>query len=186
MRLKNNLKPSLFEKALRIAVVAHKDMVRKGDGLPYILHPVAVAMKLEKYGFSQYIVAAGLVHDVLEDTDFPVAKFKKELGEKVYKIVLAVTHDDGLEWEQKKKAYIAKVEKGPVGAKAVAIADKIHNLESLCWAYSEQGPKIWKKFNRGREKKLWFESEMLSMVRRVWKHPLVNEYERKLKIFKAL
>ncbi len=39
----------------------------------------------------------------------------------------------------KKLVYISKVEKGPIGSKAVAVADKIHNLESLCWAYSEQG-----------------------------------------------
>jgi len=63
----------------------------------------------------------------------------------------------------------------------VAAADKVHNLESLLIAYKEQGPALWKKFNRGKEQKLWFENEVLKMLKRTWHHPLVNEYEKLIK-----
>jgi guanosine-3',5'-bis(diphosphate) 3'-pyrophosphohydrolase len=61
---------NLVEKALRIAVLYHKDQKRKVDNLPYIVHPVMVALKLAKYGFDDVVIAAALVHDILEDTDF--------------------------------------------------------------------------------------------------------------------
>jgi hypothetical protein len=59
-------------------------------------------------------------------------------------IVKAVTNDDSLSWEEKKKKYVETVRNDPEGAKAVAVADKTHNLESLLIAYAEQGPELWK------------------------------------------
>jgi len=67
----------------------------------------------------------------LEDTDFGEEKLKQELGSEVLEIVKAVTNDDSLPWEEKKKKYVETVRSGSEGAKAVAGADKIHNLESL-------------------------------------------------------
>lgn len=145
-----------------------------------------VAMKLIKYGFSEETIAAALVHDVLEDTNFPEKKLKKELGDKVLKIVKSVTNDETLVWEEKKKKYIETVKKGSDESKAVATADKIHNLESLLTAYEEQGSEIWQKFNRGKEQKVWFEKEMLKMLKETWQHPLIDEYESLLKKEKKL
>lgn len=172
------IKPiSVVEKAARIAVVAHQGQTRKGDNLPYILHPIMVALKLSKYDFSPEIIAAALTHDILEDTDFPEDKLLFELGPEVLEIIKAVTNDESLPWEEKKKKYIETVKNGPDGAKAVALADKIHNLESLLIAYSQQGPDLWKKFNRGKDQKVWFETEVLKMFKDTWSHPLIEEYE---------
>lgn len=60
----------------------------------------------------------------------------------------------------------------------MAVANKIHNLESLLITYKVQGSELWKKFNRGKEQKLWFEKEVLKMLKETWKHPLIKEYER--------
>jgi (p)ppGpp synthase/HD superfamily hydrolase len=173
----NMYKPSLIEKAIRIAAVAHNGQKRKDSDLPYIVHPIAVALKLEKYNFPDEVIAAALVHDVLEDTDFLEERLKEELGNEVFEIVKALANDDSLFWEKKKKRYIETVKNGSEGAKAVATADKIHNAESLLLAYQEQGPLVWKHFNRGKEKKIWFEKEALKMLKETWQHPLVDEYE---------
>ena len=82
--------------------------------------------------------------------------------------------------------YIETVRNGPDDAKAVAVADKIHNAESLLIAYAEQGPSIWKNFNRGKEKKIWFEEEVLKMLKATWQHPLVQEYEKLVEEMKKL
>lgn len=177
---------SLIEKAARVSVVAHSGQMRKGDDLPYIIHPFMVALKLAAYNFSNEIIAAALVHDVLEDTDFGQEKLKEELGEEVLEIVKSVTNDDTLPWEEKKKRYIETVRSGSVGVKAVAVADKIHNLESIMIAYTEQGPEVWKRFNRGREDKIWFEEEVLKMLKETWQHPLIKEYEHLLEQEKSL
>ena len=178
--------PSILETATRIAVRAHATQKRKEGDLPYVSHPFMVALKLEKYDFPDTIIAAALVHDVLEDTDYGEENLHNELGDEVFAIVKAVTNDDSLSWEEKKTKYIESVRNGSDGAKAVATADKVHNMESLLIAYGEQGPKIWEHFNKGKEKKIWFEEEMLKMLRETWQHPLVDEYDELLHELKIL
>lgn len=167
----------LVERAARMAAVAHKDQVRKEGNTPYIVHPFMIALKLTGLGFPEPVIAAALVHDVPEDTSVTATELRAELGDVVADIVLAVTNDDSLSWEEKKLAYIESVRRGPEGAKAVATADKIHNAESLLAAHAVHGPALWEHFNAGRDKKIWFEERMLEMLRDSWEHPLVDEYE---------
>ncbi len=181
-----NKQISLIEKATRIAVRAHKEQTRKESDLPYIVHPFSVALKLCKYDFPDTVIAAALVHDVVEDTGVSERELFEALGGEVMDIVKAVTNDDTLEWTSKKKKYIETVRNGSEGAKAVATADKVHNLESLLIAYEEQGPSIWEHFNAGSEKKIWFEDAMLAMLKETWKHPLVDEYDELLKRLKSV
>jgi (p)ppGpp synthase/HD superfamily hydrolase len=177
---------NLLEKSVRIATSAHQGQKRKEADIPYISHPIMVAFKLMKYGFADEIIAAALVHDVLEDTEFSAEQLHHELGDKVFDIVRAVTNDDTLSWEDKKMKYVETVRSGPEGAKAVVIADKIHNAESLIAAYQIQGPIVWKNFNRGKAKKMWFEYAVLKMLQETWSHPMISEYERLIKEMDAL
>ena len=167
----------LIERALTIASITHKEQVRKEGDIPYIVHPVMVALDLFSRGFSEVVIAAALVHDVLEDTEYPEEMLQAELGEEVMEIVRAVTNNDTLSWEDKKLRYIETVRQGPEGAKAVATADKLHNAQSLLNAHARLGDAVWENFNAGKEKKLWFEEVMLQMLKESWSHPLVDEYE---------
>lgn len=177
---------TLIDTAARIAALAHKDQTRKQDDTPYITHPFAVALKLAQHGFSDEVIAAAIIHDVLEDTEYPEDELRAAMGTDVMAIVDAVTNDDTLSWEEKKLKYIETVRAGNDGAKAVATADKVHNLETLIRSLTEIGPTIWDSFNRGKEKKIWFEEAMLSMLKESWDHPLVAEYEERLEELKAL
>jgi len=177
---------TLLNTAARIAAVAHRNQVRKQEDVPYSMHPTAVALTLAMHGFPEEVIAAALVHDVLEDTDYPEELMRVELGEKVMAIVDAVTNDDSLPWEEKKMKYIESVRTGPEGAKAVAVADKIHNAEDLLEGYQKQGSDIWTHFNRGKDKKIWFEEAMLAMVKDTWNHPLVDEYASLVERLKTL
>ena len=103
---------SLIEKSIRVATSAHEGQTRKGDEVPYITHPFMVAMKLTRHGFSDTVVSAALVHDVLEDTEVSEEELRRELGDAVVDIVLSVTNDDTLSWEEKKKRYIETVRGG--------------------------------------------------------------------------
>ena len=167
---------SLIEKAMRIAVVAHVDQKRKSDNSPYIVHPMMTAFKLIKHNFSDEVVAGAIMHDVLEDTDFSEEDILKELGENVLKIIKGVTENKELPWEERKQDKINSIKNSPEEIKAVAVVDKIHNAESLLFAHQEKGPSIWEKFNRGRDKKIWFEKEFLNALKENWQHPLVDEY----------
>ena len=59
-----------FDRALTLASIVHARAVRKHTRIPYIMHPVHVARLLERHGFSEDVVLAGLLHDVLEDAEF--------------------------------------------------------------------------------------------------------------------
>ncbi len=177
---------TLIERAMRLAARAHLGQTRKESNLPYLMHPSMVALMLARHGFGSEVLAAALVHDVLEDTEVGEIEMREELGEEVLALVKAVSYDQALSWEQARVAYIEAVRQAPEGAKAISVGDKIHNAQSLILGHEAMGKTIWSNFTRPRDKKLWFEEEMLKMLRESWQHPLVEEYAALVEKLKAL
>ena len=155
---------TLTEKALRLAIVAHKDQVRKSDGSQYVAHPIIVGMILKEYGFNEAVIAAAFTHDVLEDTPVSREEIVVQLGEEVAQIIDGVSEDKSL----------------------VSIADKVHNAESVIADYEIKGKEVWKPFNRGKEKKIWFEELLYAEVRKTWEHPLLERYKVSIERLKRL
>jgi len=171
----------LIAKAEKIMREAHAGQTRKQNDTPYITHPQAVAKKLAAAKFSEIVQAAALVHDVLEDTDYPAEKLKTELGDEVYKMVQALSENKSLVWEERKLKYLESIKNSSEKVKAISLADKIHNLEDLIAGHVELGPAIWELFNRGKDKKIWFENQMLAMFQKTWAHPMIAEYAKLIK-----
>ena len=172
----NITEEKLIEKAHEIAREAHKNQVRKTDGSPYINHPLAVADILKSYDFNEVVISAAITHDVLEDTDTSESKLRSLLGDEVVDIVVAVSEDKELPWEERKEKYTSRIAEANDETKAVSVADKIHNAQSLIASHKIDGPKVWKVFNRDKEKKIWFERLLLSKLQKTWSHPLLDEY----------
>ena len=177
---------SIIEKAMQLALEAHEGQTRKDSDTPYITHPVAVALLVARYGFSETVIASALVHDVLEDTDVTYERLAAELGESIAHMVLSLTHNNALPWEEKKLGYIRLVEEATDEVKAISTADKIINAQSLLEAYAKNGQKVWSYFNASREKKLWFEEAMLLMLQQSWKHELVLLYAEQVEKLRKL
>jgi (p)ppGpp synthase/HD superfamily hydrolase len=174
---------TLYEQALKIAATAHKDQKRKHDGSPYIVHPIMVARILEQHGFSEVVVAAGLVHDVIEDSNTSEAELRSALGDEVVDIVVAVSEDQSTDWrsmeggwEKVKEMYVDTVCQAPVEVKAVSVADKIHNAQNLLAHANLVGSEIWTNFNRGKNKKIWFEELLCEGLSKQWQHPMLDVY----------
>lgn len=176
----------LIEKAMALALRAHEGQMRKDAPTPYIVHPVHVAILLARHGFSDDVIAAGLVHDVVEDTSVSANELRETLGDVVADLVAPVTHDDSLPWLEKKKAYIEAVRGASDDVKAISVADKIANAESLLTAYAREGSSVWRYFNAVKEKKIWFEEAMLAMLQESWQCPMVEEYARLITKLKTL
>jgi hypothetical protein len=68
------------ERALGVARLSHEGAVRKGTAIPYIEHPVSVAVLLEGYGYSEDLVVAGLLHDTVEDTKYDHVEVQERLN----------------------------------------------------------------------------------------------------------
>lgn len=166
----------LIEKATFIAAVAHKNQVRKSDGSLYIVHPLMVARIVASHNFPDVVVAAALVHDVLEDSDITELELRRHLGNVVVDIVTRVSEDKALPWQERKQRYIDLVSQSDAYTKAVSVADKIHNARSLLDAHTIQGALVWEKFNQGRDLKMWFERTLCTQLQQSWQHPLLDEY----------
>ena len=110
----------------------HARQRRDVDQAPFILHPLEVAALLSGHGLDDDVVAAGVLHDVLEKTDASVADVRERFGERVAEIVAAVSEDGGIaEYEERKAALRAQVAAAGPDAHAVYAADKIAKAREL-------------------------------------------------------
>ena len=165
------LRPSLdFERALRLAASGHRDQVRKGSGAPYIEHPMAVALILDRSGFDEPIVIAGLLHDLVEDTDVTLEEVRQGFGEEVAAIVGACSEEKvdarGVKrpWIDRKSDHLEHMKHSGDGVRAVVLADKLHNLLSIQLDLSECRL-VWENFNAGRDQVLWYYRSMIEACR---------------------
>jgi guanosine-3',5'-bis(diphosphate) 3'-pyrophosphohydrolase len=167
---------SLYQTALTLAVSAHAGQVRKHNGTPYIVHPIMVARIVEAAGFGEVVVAAALLHDVLEDTTVSADIIATAVGSEVLHMVQALSEEKGMEWRARKAQYIENVVAAGESVWAISVADKIHNAESLLAFHGEVGNTAWSVFNKGKVDKIWFEETLLSRLQQVWQHPLLERY----------
>jgi (p)ppGpp synthase/HD superfamily hydrolase len=168
-----NRRPGLsldFERALRLAAVGHRNQVRKGSGVPYIEHPLAVAMILDRSGFDDETLIAGLLHDLVEDTDVSLEQIREQFGDRVAEIVdycSEVKIDaSGAKrpWIDRKRDHLASVANAPESARAVILADKLHNLISIRLDQAEGRP-VWSSFHADRDRVLWYYGAMIDACR---------------------
>ena len=121
------------ERAKLFAINAHYGQVRKSEiDKPMIIHPINVANILNEYSFDDNVIAAGYLHDVVEDTKYNDEDILKEFGEDILSLVMGDSEPDKkLSWEERKQYTIDKVKTLDIRHKAVVCADKISNLEDL-------------------------------------------------------
>src|SRR5512145_999107 len=125
-----------YDAALMLAARAHRDQARKGTDIPYIAHPVHVSLILIRHGFGEDLAVAGLLHDVVEDCDVPLAQILAAFGADVARLVEAVTEtktDAGAErpWEQRKAEKLDHLRASGPDVAALKAADALHNVQSL-------------------------------------------------------
>jgi len=149
---------NLVEKALEVAIEAHKGQVRKAEkDKPYIVHPIRVAEILKQYSNNQELVAAGYLHDVLEDTDYKKEKLLELFGDRVVDFIKNVTEPDkNLSWEERKQQTIDRTSCLSLENKLLVCADKISNLEDLQIIFHKKGYQDFSSFKRGKELQKWY------------------------------
>jgi (p)ppGpp synthase/HD superfamily hydrolase len=135
----------VVREALATAREAHAGQSRDtGSGeMPFIEHPLRVAERLAEEGFGEEVLAAGLLHDVLEHSDLEPAAVRKRVGEHVTSLVEALSEDDSIErYEHRKQEHRERVSGAGREAMAVFAADKLANVEVLRDAYAEKGEEV--------------------------------------------
>lgn len=156
----------IIEHAIAIAAEAHMGQVRKGKGLPYIVHPIQVAALVAKHGGSAVEVAAALLHDVIEDCG---RKWRVNIaincGLEVLDIVLACSDCDPVEgqakapWLERKNAYIEGVKHKSASAMLVTACDKLANAQEIV-ADLNLGHNAMSHFSVDRDLVIWYYDRM--------------------------
>lgn len=188
-----------IEQAIVRATVLHQSQKRKVSGVPYIVHPYAVAFLLAHYTDDEDVIIAGLMHDALEDVpEYTEAMLREEFGERAFRIVKEVTEDylqggqgkrlaqDSASWRQRKAGYIENLKNDSQEALLVATADKIHNMRGLIDEYRVHGESVWEKFRRPGSDLLWFYQTAAEAIGERLEHPLVDEMRRILADLEAI
>jgi (p)ppGpp synthase/HD superfamily hydrolase len=137
----------ILSRAYRLAAEAHAGQRRRDDGSPFISHPVAVARVLNNAGADEHVIAAGLLHDVVEDTPVGPDQVAERFGQRIADLVDALSEDGGLQdYEERKRAHRDEVEAAGPEAVAVYVADKLSNLRDMRGIYALEGEAIAPRF----------------------------------------
>lgn len=156
--------------AFTFASDEHKNGQRK-SGTPYISHPMDVASILLKENASYELVIAGLLHDIVEDTDVDIAKILSKYGQQVADYVDAVTEPEELgqpatgnkaqNWKERKEHSIRNLTRANSDIKLLSCADKLANIRDLISDIRIEGEGFWDKFNAAKEEEKWYYRSML-------------------------
>lgn len=125
-----------IEKAYQLARDAHKDQKRR-SGEPYIMHPVAVAEILFKFGMDSECIIGALLHDVVEDTDYDIDFIKDNFGADVALLVDGVTKLGKISLSTREEVQAENIRKmfmamnKDVRVIIIKLADRLHNMRTL-------------------------------------------------------
>ena len=147
---KNDANQNLVVKAFKLAYKAHNGQLR-ASGEPYIIHPIAVADLLKEIGASSSVIAAGLLHDVVEDTGIALSEIEANFGLEVKVLVEGVTKLGGIHFNNRTEAQAENLRKmflamaSDIRVVLVKLADRLHNMRTIEWLNEERKERIAKE-----------------------------------------
>lgn len=143
-----------MEEAIIYATVMHQGRVRKLVNTPFILHPLEVAQILATMTDDRETIAAGILHDIVEEAGGKLEEIRQRFGDRVAFLVESETEpscsdEDGESgWiRRKEQSLLILKESEDIGVKMLWLADKLANIRAIGRAYSQYGERIWNFFD---------------------------------------
>jgi guanosine-3',5'-bis(diphosphate) 3'-pyrophosphohydrolase len=178
----------LVRNALEQARFDHEGQIRNGSGgMPYIEHPKAVAALLDEQGYREEVLAAALLHDVVEDSETSLDELRESFGEEVAGMVGALTDDESIEeYRERKAEHRERVAAAVPEAHAIYAADKLANTRTLRGAYEEEGEAVRDEFKVPLELKIEIWEADLELLREKSPElPFLDDLETELSRLRA-
>ncbi len=166
--MKNNLVSRAFEFAYRV----HGQTSRKGSTIPYIVHPLNVMTILLKSNVSEELLAAALLHDVVEDEDITFQELTEQFGNEVSFLVEQVTEPLSLieksqnrkvTWKARKEHTIQSLQKATLDVKMLSCADKLANISDMLYDHANIGEQLWLRFNASKTNQKWYYDSLVEV-----------------------
>jgi (p)ppGpp synthase/HD superfamily hydrolase len=172
----------LTRDALAFANERHAGQTRELDDAPFVTHPLEVACLLHESGYSDEVVAAGVLHDVLEDTDAQPEELVSRFGQDVAAVVGAVSDDPTIDDPVERKAALRRqVAEAGERAAVVFAADKVSKARELRVRMSRGGFQ-----DRDRAKLEHYEASLEMLTDLLSGHQLVDQLRMELEAVQAL
>lgn len=168
--------------AILFATLKHEGQKRKGTDIPYIVHPMEVMQILTANRCSEDVIVAGILHDVLEDTDTTEAEILDNFGEGVLGIVMSESEDKSRSWQERKQATIDHLHESSVEVKLVCCADKLSNILSMYCDLQQDGDRLWQRFNAPKEDIHWYYSGIVEALKGLEEYPMYVQLKELVKV----
>ena len=154
--------------------------------MPYIVHPIEAAAIVSAMTDDEEVIAAAVLHDVIEDTDATEDDLYARFGRRITELVLNESEDKrrtlpaALTWKTRKQETITFLEtEADRDAKMLALADKLSNLRAIHRDQCIIGDKIWERFNeKNKEMHAWMYRSIAKALEELKAHPTWQEYNR--------
>lgn len=172
-----------FEEALVYATRLHNGQSRKGTGIPYVAHLLAVTALVIEWGGDEDMAIAALLHDAVEDQGGmdTLADIRRRFGERVAMIVDGCTDSytqPKPAWKKRKEDYLQKLKGEPGYVRLVSLADKVHNARSILFDLRNDGVSALDRFKGGREGTLWYYQALVAVFTEIENTPQTAELAR--------
>lgn len=181
--LPKNDPKSLRQKAIQYAAEAHKGTVRKGNKLPYIIHPIEVMALVSQMTNDEEVIAAAALHDVVEDTPRTIEDIRGCFGERIAKLVDMESENKRPDlpkeqtWRIRKEESLSHDREMPPEAKYIMLADKLSNMRATQRDFAKDGHNVWQKFNMKDEKQQeWYYRKVAEVLSDLSEEALYKEY----------
>jgi (p)ppGpp synthase/HD superfamily hydrolase len=173
---------AIVEEARRLAEEEHAGQERKATDMPYVEHVGEVAALVEDSGFDDEVVAAALLHDVVEHTGIGLGDISRRFGERVGAMVGAMTDCDEIDsWEERKAEHRERVAAAGRDVAAIYAADKICGIRESRAGYAEVAEAVEERLGTPVDVRIRAWEADIDMLRGVDPRlPLLGELARQL------
>jgi (p)ppGpp synthase/HD superfamily hydrolase len=168
--------------AINTAAVAHNGQLRKYGDVPYVTHPFGIAVILSNYTDNEDVVIAGLLHDVIEDTDpaiYSANDIERDFGPRVLELVRGVTEDTSIkDYRSRRQAYLDHLATTDQDTMLISAADFTHNMRTLKDDISDMGLEKWRSLVDDSDARVWAYRKRYETLKKHLESALIAEVEQ--------